>query len=34
VTKDVPARKIAVGMPAKITGDVPPDLLRPLGQGK
>ena len=34
VTKDVPARKIVVGMPAKITGDVPPDLLRPLGQEK
>ena len=34
VTKDVPVRKIAVGMPAKITGDVPPDLPRPLGQEK
>jgi UDP-2-acetamido-3-amino-2,3-dideoxy-glucuronate N-acetyltransferase len=31
VTKDVPARKIAVGMPAKVSGDVPPDLLRPIG---
>jgi acetyltransferase-like isoleucine patch superfamily enzyme len=34
VTKDVPTRKIAVGMPAKITGDVPPDLLRPIKQDK
>lgn len=34
VTKDVPARKIAAGMPAQITGDVPPDLLRPIGQNQ
>jgi acetyltransferase-like isoleucine patch superfamily enzyme len=32
VIEDVPARKIAMGLPAKITGDVPPDLLRPIGQ--
>lgn len=32
VIEDVPARKIAMGIPAKITGDVPPDLLRPIGQ--
>jgi acetyltransferase-like isoleucine patch superfamily enzyme len=30
VQKDVPARKIAMGVPAKITGDVPPDLMRPI----
>jgi acetyltransferase-like isoleucine patch superfamily enzyme len=33
VTRDVPARKIAVGVPALVTGDVPPDLLRPISQG-
>lgn len=30
VQKDVPARKIAMGVPAKTTGDVPPDLMRPI----
>jgi acetyltransferase-like isoleucine patch superfamily enzyme len=30
VTKDVPPRKIAIGMPAKVSSDVPPDLLRPI----
>lgn len=32
VNRDVPARKIALGMPARVIGDVPPDLLRPIGQ--
>ena len=31
VLTDIPPRTIAVGLPAKIQGDVPPDLLRPLG---
>jgi acetyltransferase-like isoleucine patch superfamily enzyme len=31
VIKDVPARKIAMGVPAQVSGDVPPDLLRPIG---
>lgn len=31
VVTDVPPRKIAIGLPAKIQGDVPADLLRPLG---
>lgn len=31
VIEDVPARKIAIGFPAKTQGDVPPDLLRPIG---
>lgn len=31
VQEDVPARKIVIGVPAKIKGDVPPDLLRPIG---
>jgi acetyltransferase-like isoleucine patch superfamily enzyme len=31
VLEDVPARKIAMGMPAKINGDVPAELLRPIG---
>lgn len=30
VLEDVPERKIAMGMPAKINGDVPPELLRPI----
>jgi acetyltransferase-like isoleucine patch superfamily enzyme len=32
VLHDVPPRKIAIGVPAKIDGDVPNDLLRPLGE--
>ncbi len=31
VQEDVPARKMVYGVPAKIKGDVPPDLLRPIG---
>jgi acetyltransferase-like isoleucine patch superfamily enzyme len=31
VLHDVPPRKIAIGVPAKIDGDVPKDLLRPMG---
>jgi acetyltransferase-like isoleucine patch superfamily enzyme len=31
VLENVPARKIAMGMPAKINGDVPAELLRPIG---
>ncbi len=31
VLADVPPRMMAYGMPAKIQGSVPPDLLRPLG---
>jgi acetyltransferase-like isoleucine patch superfamily enzyme len=34
VTKDVPARKIATGVPAQVSGDVPPDLLRPIGKSR
>lgn len=30
VTKDVPARKIAIGVPARVKGDVPHDMLRPI----
>lgn len=30
VLQDVPARRLAWGVPAKIKGDVPPDLLRPI----
>lgn len=30
VREDVPARKMVFGVPAKIKGDVPPDLLRPI----
>lgn len=31
VQEDVPARTLVVGIPAKIKGDVPPDLMRPIG---
>ena len=30
VDEDVPPRKMVAGVPAKIKGDVPPDLLRPI----
>ena len=30
VDEDVPARKIVLGVPAKVKGDVPSDLLRPI----
>ncbi len=33
VLEDVPARKIVMGMPAKVQGDVPLDLLRPIQVG-
>lgn len=31
VRNDVPARKMVFGVPGRITGDVPPELLRPIG---